>query len=114
MFIIILILIYACKNCRKDLPDTKVEIPNTPLEKLIPTACFTLGSQDYVFRLGGKTFQISDLHQCNNHEFSSYHLYPRIIMDTFEVAGLRIGSKIIFEGKFIFKKDSKFFNCFDD
>lgn len=38
------------------------------IEKLIPGARFTLGSQDHVFRIGGKTSQLSDLHNCNDHE----------------------------------------------
>ena len=47
---------------------SKQEIANVPLYKLVPTARFTLGSQDHVFRIGGKTIQISDLHQCNDQE----------------------------------------------
>ena len=60
--------IYQCRNCKKIYPGTKQEIANTPIEKLIPAARFTLGSQDHVFRIGGKTIQMSDLHQCNNQE----------------------------------------------
>lgn len=55
-------------SCCKIYPGTKQEVPNTPLEKLVPAARFTLGSQDHVFSIGGKTFQMSDLHQCNDHE----------------------------------------------
>jgi hypothetical protein len=40
----------------------KLEIANTPIEKLIPAARFTLGSEDHVFKIGGKTIQMSDLH----------------------------------------------------
>jgi len=28
----------------------------------------TLGSQDHVFKMGGKVIQLSDLHMCNDHE----------------------------------------------
>ncbi len=64
----ILTPIYSCRNCRKIYAGAKQEVPNVSLEKLVPAARFTLGSQDHVFRLGGKTFQLSDLHQCNDHE----------------------------------------------
>jgi hypothetical protein len=64
----ILVPIYSCRNCKKVYPGTKLEIANTPIEKLIPAARFTLGSQDHVFRIGGKTIQLSDLHHCNDHE----------------------------------------------
>ena len=60
--------IYQCRNCKKIYPGTKQEIANTPIEKLIQAARFTLGSEDHVFRIGGKTIQMSDLHQCNNQE----------------------------------------------
>ena len=60
--------IYQCRNCKKIYPGTKQEIANTPIEKLIPAARFTLGSEDHVFRIGGKTILMSDLHQCNNQE----------------------------------------------
>lgn len=59
---------YSCRNCRKIYPGTPQELPNTPLEKLVPAARYTLGSQDHVFRIGGKTFQMSDLHMCSDHE----------------------------------------------
>lgn len=59
--------IYFCRNCKKIYPGAKQEIPNA-LEGLIRTARFTLGSQDHVFRIGGKTIQLSDLHQCNASE----------------------------------------------
>jgi hypothetical protein len=64
----ILTPIYSCRNCKKVYPGIKQEIANTPIEKLIPAARFTLGSQDHVFRIGGKTIQLSDLHHCNDHE----------------------------------------------
>lgn len=64
----IIIPIYSCRNCKKVYAGQKQEIPNTPLEKLVPAARFTLGSQDHVFRIAGKTIQMTDLHQCNNHE----------------------------------------------
>ena len=60
--------IYSCRNCKKTYPGTKQEIANAPIEKLVPAARYTLGSQDHVFRIGGKTIQLSDLHQCNDHE----------------------------------------------
>jgi hypothetical protein len=60
--------IYYCRNCKKSYPGNRLEIPNTPLEKLVPAARFTLGSPDHVFRIGGKTIQLSDLHMCNDHE----------------------------------------------
>jgi len=60
--------IYSCRNCKKTYPGASQEIPNAPIEKLVPAARYTLGSQDHVFRIGGKTIQMSDLHQCNDHE----------------------------------------------
>jgi hypothetical protein len=60
--------IYSCRNCKKVYPGAKQEIANTPLEKLVPAARYTLGTQDHSFRIGGKTIQMSDLHQCNDHE----------------------------------------------
>ena len=56
--------IYSCRNCKKTYPGTKQEIPNAQLESLVRAARFTLGSQDHIFRIGGKTIQLSDLHQC--------------------------------------------------
>lgn len=64
----ILTPIYSCRNCKKVYPGTKQEIANVPLEKLVPAARYTLGSQDHTFRIGGKTIQMSDLHQCNDYE----------------------------------------------
>jgi len=60
--------IYSCRNCKKTYPGASQEIPNAQIEKLVPAARYTLGSQDHVFRIGGKTIQMSDLHQCNDHE----------------------------------------------
>ena len=60
--------IYSCRSCKKVYPGASQEIPNAPIDKLVPAAIYTLGSQDHVFRLGGKTIQMSDLHQCNDHE----------------------------------------------
>jgi hypothetical protein len=60
--------IYSCRNCKKVYPGNKQELPNAPIDKLVPAARYTLGSQDHVFRIGGKTIQLSDLHQCNDHE----------------------------------------------
>jgi hypothetical protein len=45
-----------------------------PVDKLVPAARYTLGSQDHVFRIGGKTIQIADLHQCNMNEIRLAHL----------------------------------------
>ena len=59
---------YYCRNCRKLYPGNKVEISNAPIDKLVSAACYTLGSQDHVFRIGGKVIQLSDLHHCNDHE----------------------------------------------
>ena len=56
--------IYYCRNCKKTYPGTKQEIANAPFDGLVRAARFTLGSQDHVFRIGGKTIQLSDLHQC--------------------------------------------------
>ena len=64
----IIVPFYYCRNCKKLYPGSKLEIPNSPLEKLVPATRYTLGSQDHIFRIAGKTIQLSDLHQCNNHE----------------------------------------------
>jgi hypothetical protein len=58
--------IYSCRNCKKFYPGAKQEIANTPHEKLVPEARYTLGTQDHSFRIGGKTIQMSDLHQYND------------------------------------------------
>jgi len=55
-------------HCKKTYPGAEQEIANVPLDKLVPAARYTLGSQDHVFRIGGKTIIMSDLHQCNDHE----------------------------------------------
>ena len=60
--------IYYCRNCKKTYPGDKQGIPNAPFDNLVRAARFTLGSQDHVFRIGGKTIQLSDLHQCNAYE----------------------------------------------
>jgi len=65
---VIITPIYSCRACKKTYQGTKLEIPNTPLEKLVQAARFTLGSQDHVFRIAGKTILLSDLHQCNDNE----------------------------------------------
>jgi hypothetical protein len=59
---------YYCRNCRKLYLGNKVEIANAPIDKLVSAARYTLGSQDHVFRIGGKAIQLSDLHHCNDHE----------------------------------------------
>jgi len=64
----ILTPIYSCRKCKKVYPGAKQEIANTPLEKLVPAARYTFGTQDHSFRIGGKTIQMSDLHQYNDHE----------------------------------------------
>jgi hypothetical protein len=71
----ILTPIYQCRNCKKVYPGSKLEVANTPIEKLIPAARFTLGSEDHVFRIGGKTIQMSDLHQCSAHEVGIAHFF---------------------------------------
>jgi hypothetical protein len=60
--------IYNCRNCKKTYPGTKQEISNAPIDGLVRAARYTLGTQDHIFRIGGKTIQLSDLHQCNDHE----------------------------------------------
>lgn len=60
--------VYYCRSCKKLYPGNKLEISNSPLEKLVPAALYSLGSGDHVFRIAGKTIQLSDLHQCNDHE----------------------------------------------
>jgi hypothetical protein len=59
---------YQCRNCRKFYSGNKLEIPNAPIDKLVSAARYTLGSQDHVFRIGGKAVWLSDLHHCNDHE----------------------------------------------
>jgi hypothetical protein len=65
---IIIISIYSCRNCKKIYQGTKLEIPNAQLEGFIRAAIFTLGSQDHVFKVGGKVIQLSDLHIYNDYE----------------------------------------------
>jgi hypothetical protein len=60
--------VYQCRNCKKIYPGNKQEIPNAQADELVHAARYTLGSQDHVFRIGGKTIQLSDLHQCNANE----------------------------------------------
>jgi hypothetical protein len=60
--------IYYCRNCKKVYQGNKLELPNAPIDKLVPAARYTLGTQDHIFRIGGKTIQLSDLHLCNDHE----------------------------------------------
>jgi hypothetical protein len=57
--------VYYCRNCRKSYPGTKQEIANGQLENFVRAARFTLGSSDHIFRIGGKTIMLSDLHQCS-------------------------------------------------
>ena len=63
-----IIPIYSCRNCRKTYPGNKLVIADIPIDKLLSAARYTLGSQDHVFRIAGKTIQLSDLHQCNENE----------------------------------------------
>jgi len=60
--------VYYCRNCRKSYQGAKQEIANGQLEGLVRAARYTLGSQDHIFRIGGKTIQLSDLHQCSANE----------------------------------------------
>ena len=62
---------YYCRSCRKLYPGNKLEIANPSIEKLVSAARYTFGSQNHVFRIGGKTIQLSDLHQCNAHTVGS-------------------------------------------
>ena len=64
----IIVPYYYCRNCKKAYPGNKIVLADTSLDKLVPAARYTLGSQDHVFRIGGKTIQMSDLHICNDHE----------------------------------------------
>ena len=66
--------IYNCRNCKKTYPGNKQEIPNAQIDKLINAAQYTLGSTDHVFRIGGKTIQLSDLHQCSANEIGLANL----------------------------------------
>lgn len=60
--------VYRCRNCNKRYQGNKQEISTAPADSLIRAARFTLGSPEHVFRFGGKSFQLSDLHQCNANE----------------------------------------------
>ncbi len=71
--------IYTCRNCKKTYPGNKLEIPNAQPDKLIHAARYTLGSPDHVFRIGGKTIQMSDLHQCNPQEIGIANLIKILI-----------------------------------
>jgi hypothetical protein len=44
----IIIPFYYCRNCRKLYPGNKLEIANTPIEKFVSAACYTLGSQEHI------------------------------------------------------------------
>jgi hypothetical protein len=66
--IMIITPFYYCRNCRKLYSGNKLEIVNPSIEKLVSAARYTLGSQEHIFRIGGKTIQLSDLHHCNDHE----------------------------------------------
>ena len=79
----IIIPFYQCRNCKKFYPGNKLEIGNASLEKLVSAARYTLGSQEHVFRIGGKTIQLSDLHHCNDHEIGLAN-FIRIKIETDE------------------------------
>ena len=64
----IIVPIYYCRNCRKVYPGNKIVLADMSLDKIVPAARYTLGSQDHVFRIAGKVIQMADLHQCNNYE----------------------------------------------
>lgn len=64
----IIVPYYYCRNCKKAYPGNKTVLADTSLDKLVPAARYTLGSTDHVFRIVGKTIQLSDLHMCSNYE----------------------------------------------
>jgi hypothetical protein len=66
--------IYYCRNCKKLYPGAKIELPNAQLDRLVHAARYTLGSQDHIFKIGGKVIQLSDLHICNDHEIGLANL----------------------------------------
>lgn len=66
--------IYRCRNCKTIYPGNKLEIPDTRADKLIPAARYTLGTQDHIFKIGGKVIQLSDLHQCSENEIGIANL----------------------------------------
>ena len=57
--------IYYCRNCKRVYEGAKQEIANGQLENFVRAARYTLGSSDHMFRVAGKTIQMSDLHQCS-------------------------------------------------
>jgi hypothetical protein len=71
--------IYFCRNCNKMYAGTAQETANTPIEKLLTAARYTLGTPEHVFRLGGKVFQLSDLHQCSAKEVGLAHFMKIIV-----------------------------------
>jgi len=50
--------IYSCRNCKKTYAGAKQEIANGQLENFVRAARYTLGSQDHVFRIAGKTIDV--------------------------------------------------------
>ena len=73
--------VYNCRNCKKTYSGSKQEIANAPIEKLVLAARYTLGSPEHVFRIGGKTIQLSDLHQCNANEIGLANFIKIQIVD---------------------------------
>jgi hypothetical protein len=65
--------VYSCRNCRTTYPGTAQEVANTPIEKFLTAARYTLGTPEHIFRIGGKVIQMSDLHQCNAKEVGLAH-----------------------------------------
>ena len=43
-------------------------------DKVVHAARYTLGSSDHIFKIGGKTIQMSDLYQCNANEIGIANL----------------------------------------
>jgi hypothetical protein len=60
--------IYYCRNCKRVYKGQQQESAKGQLENFVRPARFTLGSQDHIFRIGGKTIQLSDLHMCSANE----------------------------------------------
>jgi hypothetical protein len=71
--------IYLCRNCRTTYPGTAQEVANTPIEKLLTAARYTLGTPEHVFRIGGKVIQMTDLHQCSAKEVGLAHFMKFIV-----------------------------------
>jgi hypothetical protein len=46
--------VYRYRNRNNVYHGTKLEIKNVPTDKMVHAARYTLGSQDHVFKIGGK------------------------------------------------------------